>query len=299
MSLLDFLKKPEPEKPLTDIELAKAICEEIWSETVRPVKRYTLEPGESGIFESKVGGTPYLPREAQWPRDGRGNPMDLLAQVDCAALKDMPDFPHEGILQFFVGRDDVFGIDFKDPITQNGFRVVYHETVDSTVTAEEAQAKRPPAPADDDDYYSPLFQPCRIVFGNAETQGMTQNDYRFDGLFLEKWNQRRPDAPLEQAWDFFQRFPQKERPYNIFTQPDEGNTHHHLGGYPYFTQEDPRAYKKEYRDLDVLLFQLDSDMRDRKDLVLWGDCGIGNFFISPEALKNKDFSRVLYNWDCC
>ena len=69
--------------------------------------------------------------------------------------------------------------------------------------------------------------------------------------------------------------------------------------YPYFTQEDPRINAGELAGLDVLLFQLDSDMQDRKDLVLWGDCGVANFFISREALRRRDFSRVCYNWDCC
>jgi len=31
---------------------------------------------------------------------------------------------------------------------------------------------------------------------------------------------------------------------------------------------------------------------------MWGDCGVGNFFINIEDLKNLDFSDVLYNWDC-
>lgn len=49
----------------------------------------------------------------------------------------------------------------------------------------------------------------------------------------------------------------------------------------------------------MLLFQLDSDYHDSEDRVLWGDCGIGNFFINREKLKNCDFSDVIYNWDCC
>ena len=31
---------------------------------------------------------------------------------------------------------------------------------------------------------------------------------------------------------------------------------------------------------------------------MWGDCGVGNFFINAEDLKRLDFSNVLYNWDC-
>ena len=47
---------------------------------------------------------------------------------------------------------------------------------------------------------------------------------------------------------------------------------------------------------------LDSQLAENRgepDLVLWGDCGVGNFFISREALKKRDFSRVGYHWDCC
>jgi len=44
-----------------------------------------------------------------------------------------------------------------------------------------------------------------------------------------------------------------------------------------------------------LLLQLDSD--DSIDL-MWGDSGVGNFFIKDEDLKNLNFSNVLYNWDC-
>ena len=36
----------------------------------------------------------------------------------------------------------------------------------------------------------------------------------------------------------------------------------------------------------------------REFLICWGDLGVGNFFINREALKRRDFSRVLYNWDC-
>lgn len=44
----------------------------------------------------------------------------------------------------------------------------------------------------------------------------------------------------------------------------------------------------------MLLFQLDT-VED----IMWGDSGVANFFISRDALKNKDFSKVYYNWDCC
>ena len=63
-----------------------------------------------------------------------------------------------------------------------------------------------------------------------------------------------------------------------------------LLGWPFFTQQDPDRYPK----YDTLLFQLDS----KKNLVNWGDMGVGNFFINGKALKKGDFSDVLFNWDC-
>ena len=32
--------------------------------------------------------------------------------------------------------------------------------------------------------------------------------------------------------------------------------------------------------------------------MLWGDVGVCNFFIHPQDLAKRDFSKVLYNWDC-
>jgi uncharacterized protein YwqG len=65
-----------------------------------------------------------------------------------------------------------------------------------------------------------------------------------------------------------------------------------VGGYAVFTQEDPRAVDSPL----VLLLQLGSD--DEAEM-MWGDSGIANFFIDPDDLAKADFSRVLYNWDCC
>ena len=42
---------------------------------------------------------------------------------------------------------------------------------------------------------------------------------------------------------------------------------------------------------------MDSDHSSDVD-IMWGDVGVANFFIRLEDLKNRDFSNVLYNWDC-
>ena len=58
------------------------------------------------------------------------------------------------------------------------------------------------------------------------------------------------------------------------------------------------------REGDLLLFQMDSEFLTDGNgnqtgvEILWGDMGIANFFIRAEDLLRRDFSRVLYNWDC-
>lgn len=280
---------------MSELELAKQIAAEVVAAHTEPVIRFTLDQGgEPGIFDSKVGGTPYLPRDMGWPLDSKGCQLQLLAQIDCASLENLPDFPHTGLLQFFIGLDDVFGLDFDDQASQKDFRVLYHETADPSVTAEEVLAKKAAAPVPEGDleYYTPLGGAYGIRFAPAAVQHISDADYRAWMAFLQKWNGLHGTA-FNNQWDYYQatkisgEFP-----------PAEGEAPwHQLGGYPYFTQEDPRP--GSYEDMDVLLFQLDSDGQGKSDYVLWGDCGEANFFISREALRRRDFSKVLYSWDCC
>ena len=280
---------------MSETALARQIAAEIVATHTEPVIRFTLDRGgEPGIFESKVGGTPYLPRDMAWPVDGRGFQLQLLAQIDCAALESLPDFPHTGLLQFFIGLDDVFGIDFDDQVSQKDFRVLYHETVDPSVTAEEVLAKKiaPPIPERDLVHYTPLGGAYGIQFAPPSVQHISDCDCRAWALFLQKWNELH-GTDFKTQWDYYGA----TKIYQEFPAPEGRGPWHQLGGYAFFTQEDPR-WDGNYNDLDVLLFQLDSDGKGREDLVLWGDCGIANFFINREALKRRDFSRVCYNWDC-
>jgi len=67
-----------------------------------------------------------------------------------------------------------------------------------------------------------------------------------------------------------------------------------------FTQEDPRNRDKGLTDYNVLLFQLDSSFdEDGEEIVMIGDMGVMNFFIRQDDLQRRDFSDILYFWDCC
>lgn len=290
-SVSETFKTPPPPKPKPEpSEKAKAIVAEVKRRTAAPCWKLTLQPeGPCGLLDSKVGGLPYWDPALPYPTDSQGNKMTLLAQLNFAQLGTEVPLPAQGLLQFFIGQDDVFGIDFDQPDSQKDFRVVYHPEPDPALTLEQIQALDLPTHVEAD-CCTPVFQ--EAVFTAEKTVGyMGPEDGHFDALFREVVRAvTGEDIGEQNAYQYL-------GDADCRCLNDQlNNTGHRLLGYPFFTQYDPREPDSPY---DTLLFQLDSDMIDRKDLVLWGDCGVGNFFINREDLLRRDFSRILYNWDCC
>ncbi|MGO1068460.1 YwqG family protein [Lysobacter sp. CA199] len=253
----------------------------------RPVARIALEAlkaDEATI--SKVGGRAYWAAGRDYPRDARGQPMFLLAQINLAEPPKMPGYPERGLLQFFISGDDYYGAALDHAhgadrmqalAQQTGFRVVYWPDASAPALAPPpAQAGKDSLPLDPD-------KPRRMRF-SADHESIGINDAGLakvlgggvDGL-IERYSSEHPDdrSTTEELGDELADHLQR--------------TGHKLGGYPDFTQSDPR----EASDRRVLLFQLDSD-----DAMMWGDSGIANFFIDPDDLARADFSRVSYHWDC-
>ena len=291
-SVSETFKTPPPPKPKPEpSEKAKAIVAEVKRRTAAPCWKLTLQPeGPCGLLDSKVGGLPYWDPALPYPTDSQGNKMTLLAQLNFAQLGTEDPLPRAGMLQFFIGQDDVFGIDFDQPDSQKDFRVVYHPEPDPALTLEQIQALKLPTHVEAD-LCTPVIREAAFIA--EKTVGyMGPGDCRFEALFREAVRAVTGEDIGDK--NEYQYFDKADRDY-FYDQLSAAG--HRLLGYPFFTQYDPREPEGPY---DTLLFQLDSDMaEDRKDLVLWGDCGVGNFFINREDLLCRDFSRILYNWDCC
>lgn len=287
----ETFKTPPPPKPKPEpSEKAKAIVAEVKRRTAAPCWKLTLHPeGPCGLLDSKVGGLPYWDPALPYPTDSQGNKMTLLAQLNFAQLGTEAPLPAQGLLQFFIGQDDVFGIDFDQPDSQKDFRVVYHPEPDPALTLEQIQALELPTHVEAD-LCTPVIREAAFIA--EKTVGyMGPGDCRFEALFREAVRAVTGEDIGDK--NEYQYFDKADRDYFYDQLSTAG---HRLLGYPFFTQYDPREPEGPY---DTLLFQLDSDMaEDRKDLVLWGDCGVGNFFINREDLLRRDFSRILYNWDC-
>ena len=291
--------------PETQAKLDKLLARV--DELIEPVDTVRLKPsrGKTTVFDSKLGGVPYFPKTMEYPtvREGElaGKPLCFLAQLNFEKLPQIPGFPTEGILQFFAGcmDDSVYGMDFDNGFNQSGFRVIYHENIINDESALYSKEDMPDL-GEGDDYY-PFKGEFLLTAEKAEPMGICETDFRFDkavaaayneifgGEIVGMWDKggrglRQVDEPLYDA--VFSRYSSKTR----------------MGGYPFFTQEDPRRYNEEYAQCTVMLFQSDSENGGEDgnwdDEVCWGDCGVANFFISPEDLAKRDFSHVLYNWDC-
>ncbi len=244
------------------------------------------------LFDSKFGGIPYIPKDTGCPTNQEGEQLKLLAQINLSELKENGILPDKGILQFFIYPDDLYGVDFDNPTKQDGFKVVYYDDIDTSVTLSDVEPKIINYNIDGYNYLFPLTGQCKLDFKYGY-EPISIGDYSFESKFIEEYNANFPDARINDLYDDL-----GDDVFNIIDK-EKGTTDcgHKIGGYPFFTQQDPRSCM-DYDEFDTLLLQIDTDSAKEFE-IMWGDSGVCNFFINSEDLKNLDFSNVLYNWDCC
>lgn len=246
--------------------------------TARPSMQMILNPSSKlSVWQSQIGGTTYyLPITTPHPLNANGQTMFMLAQINCAELPPHENLPQEGILQFYIDADDdLLGLDFHQRLAQVGFKILFH--ADITTDTEQLQTITPRQWE-----YTPVDQEYAISF-HPETQYISVEDVGFAHAIL--------DVPRDESHeDFFEYLPEDNTLLQDYAEAFPA-TGHRLGGYPFFTQSDPR-YDEAFADY-ILLLQIDTEGD-----IMWGDSGVCNFFIHPEDLKKQDFSKVLYNWDC-
>jgi uncharacterized protein YwqG len=264
---------------------------------------------------------PYLPKGYEFPKDSNGKYMHLLAQLNFeeifAQVPYLAPFPKKGILQFYIGRTGMYGMDTENLENQKDFKVLYFPEIDindcqknfdflldlnetySTLNKQKFSALQfvdenncpidyPFADCIFEHYYSPLKhkdvnnsqESLALQFG-YDNAWVNPNDYQFDTFFEEQKLQK-----------FFDMSADDEKIFEWYCANIYEN-HHKIGGYGYFAQTDPREDSEQYKDHKVVLLHMISD-----DDICWGDCGVGNFLIRAEDLEKLDFSQVIYNYDC-
>ena len=182
-----------------------------------------------------------------------------------AEVPHLPGFPEHGILQVFIdGLSYNMGWDFENQSAQAGWRIVY---------------------------YPELLPESELQTDFSAYQATGSDCLPFSGEF-----------PL-----IFQTVSEEEEDADFKTL--EG---HKIGGCPIFIQGDPFWEYHEGIDFNdpaaysdwqkyILLLQLDSDINENDRYtgkLMWGDSGVANFFITPEDLAKRDFSRTTFMFDC-
>ena len=294
-------KKKLTEEELRFNEDIKKVVLDILEKNKKPMIKISLSDDKPNLFQSKFGGVPYLPKDMEVPKNKENKQLTLLAQINIEELPKNNIYPmEEGMLQFWILNDDVLGLDY-DTHLGDGFKVVYYKEIDKSVTEEEVLEKY--NPYKDEDSYFPIEGEFSLSF--KLTDGYcTASDDRFSKLFIKEIEKFEKEKG-EEYKEIFEKYKKNNIGYNIcydfyeiFEEDKNLNDKlfgagHKIGGYPDYTQNDIRD--EEY---EILLLQIDSEETEKNEII-WGDCGIANFFIREKDLKELNFDKVIYNWDCC
>ena len=232
-------------------------------DTVR-IKATPLKDCKSLSFEkSKLLGKPYLPLTQPYPINKFGKPMLLFAQINFEEMPPLKNYPSKGIFQVFVS-------DFFWDSGNEYYLYLYHED-----TTQKHQTDF--SFLENLETFFPITREHKLTFSKEVDYG-GRKDFRFhlnfDVKSFDDFENELSGKEAKEFKKFFRRW------------------RHKIGGYAYFTQEDPRQYNPENKN-DILLLQIDSDKE-----FMWGDAGITNIFINADDLKNKQFDKAYFNFDC-
>lgn len=287
-------------KPQIDyVKAAEAVYDELKAEHHKEVIYIKAEKADDlSLEESKFGGFPFVPLGGAIPTNAEGSQLALLAQINCAQLPENNMYPSDGWLQIWCLEDEMYGFCSDTIQPETNQKVLYIPAGTQGEPLERVEAMYQPYTNEECPLWFVDEQGAiwgmRLSFTHGQ-QGITYSDGRFRDLFLDRWNKRYPEQAVENFYDL-----PDEIFENMVDSHDGPDCAHQLGGYPYFTQYDPR-YEFDSAELakyTEVLFQIDSQFDTKWDLC-WGDAGVRNLFISRENLEALDFSDLLYNFDCC
>ena len=260
-----------------------------------------IASGSLPVTSSKFGGVPYLPEGVDAPINAHGDPLGMIAQINCAELPDNDIYPKTGILQFWLDpTDDLYGANYDNPIAQDNNRVMYYPEIgapNSGVGLAQVDQQEGEFPV----YWpiSPLDMELALGFEAIE-QGEAVLSEDFFDVFVHQWNSLYPDQTIKSLWDLDDL--SDESVTDFF---DDFAEFHKIGGKPIFVQGDPRDVRDNLKNYTANLLTMVSEVfRDPQAgsphlaEILWGDLGTANWLITPEQLAACDFSQVLFEWAC-
>lgn len=273
------------------LEDVNIVIEEIKKNNSRECINIIIEENNSlNLTDSKFGGLPYISTDSDTPKDSNGNQLALLAQINCSDLPENTLYPKDGLLQFWISRNDDFGLDNK-----KDYCVKYIKNIEDNITKESILNKYKLLDEENSDEYSP-FNKKNTSFALKFEKGIstiTSTDFLFENIALKTIHELFPDENIKDLYDDLER-----DVFNTLFKAFNG-VDHAIGAYPTFTQWDPRN-PEEKDAYGITLLQVESHWNNdpNNNEIMWGDSGVANFFINKEKLEYLNFEDVLFNWDC-
>ena len=259
--------------------------------TQREVIRIKLSlADELAVTDSKVGGVPYIPKGGALPRSADGKPLFMLAQINCEQLPENSLYPKKGLLQFWIAdtEDPLYGLDYDDPCSNDFKRVLYFSTIGEALSIGDFISDYT-----FDDNHLPFNSKKQFALHfKKDTESISLEERAATQLFFEKWNEAF-STQITTIDEFFEEVPNdicEEINASLLKEP----TGHKIGGYPYFTQVDPREENDPHT---LLLLQIDIDNVGGEEICWGNEGGVANFFVSPEDMANCKFDDVLFHWE--
>lgn len=257
MSSIKLFTIPDEFQPI-QLGLQRSLCETI-----------ILTPSfiQPNITQSKLAGSPYVPKGELPIVDEQGQPMLLLAQINFAEIYAPKHFPRSGILQFFIVQNCYERYTAQQAASL--FKIRYYPTIETHLPATNHLTTI-------NMFHFPIEQE-QLLFSQLQLEPVSATDYRLShyvnpNFLMQSFTIGGPTL------------------HELYMQYFLG-AEHKIGGYPYFIEEDIRSLDPSLEKYDTLLFQLVSN--DAQS-IMWGDSGVISFFINEEKLKQLDFSDVLF-----
>jgi uncharacterized protein YwqG len=247
--------------------------------TAMPSVLLSLKKEKTELYQSKIGGEPYFPRDyppeifylpyptivnpSPWPKlRETGRELMLLLQINFEEMPPLPSFPEKGILQIFVNDYDWHNLDVD-------LQVIYHPEV---IRNKDLLFS---------DFNAPL-ESFRVkehsLSFRSETEFITPSDFRFEEVL--------PYTTV------FKDNHQAGRDYSRLTNFRYFGKNK-IGGYHYSQNfQDTRKSLPDWQD-SLLLAHFQED----DEGLYWADGGSAQFFIRREDLENLNFQDLLFHWD--
>lgn len=244
------------------------VIEKFKNQTAKECYKISVLKGTPTILDDKIGGSPYLPLDEEYPKDKEGLPMPLLLQVNLKNIN-LPGYPQEGILEIFTDKDINYPCQYVVKYLQEGL---------------EYQTKFPNI--DTSNYI--VTKPLKI-FLKKDINYMSINDLNFINTITNIINEvYNINLSSETEFEkFINDYPlYREIEINV------PSYYAYIGGNPDFAQIEIEKYKLERKT--ECLFKVDERLNYN---ICIGHKGIIFGLIDPKDIKKKYFHKTIIDWD--